>query len=97
MTYLNKLLTTFLTCSILLSLAGCPMAANPPKRTFQVQLHSANHNDMTITYKDVNTGEIVKHSCADKYFSTLICLTPEDYKKERVYQADLIKSCKRWR
>lgn len=67
-----------------------------PKRSYTVKIYSAYSDTSTIERKN-DDGSIEVISTKDELFDQYVCMTPEDYAKERKYQEELKKSCLQWR
>lgn len=68
----------------------------PPKRDFDIELWGAFSDSQTIERK-TDEGHYMSIPTNHPAFDNFICLTPEDYAKEREYQELLKKSCQAWR
>jgi hypothetical protein len=64
---------------------------NPPPRDFEVKLYQGFSDTQTIETEE----EVIQTN--SKEFDSFICMSPEDYAKERKYQELLKKSCLNWR
>jgi len=78
----------------LVILTAC--ASSPPPRDFVVKIFAAFPDTQTIEYEH-SDGSVEVLETREPDFANYVCMTPEEYKKERVYQELLIKSCKEWR
>ena len=88
---MNGALVVFLIFTIF---AACSVM--PPERNFSIKLWAAFPDSQTIERKnDQDEVEVIDTSSIE--FGNYICITPEDYQKEREYQELLKKSCKTWR
>jgi len=84
---------------VFIVLASC--AIHPPSRDFTVELWGAFSNTDYSEGPEIarknDEGQYMSIPTASPVFDNFICLTPEDYQKEREYQEKLKKSCKVWR
>lgn len=68
----------------------------PPKRDFEVMIYQGFSDTQTIERKfDDGSVNIIRTDSTE--FDKYVCMTPEDYAKERKYQELLKKSCQAWR